>query len=196
MANNIFDAREGSSPWSQRFGEKFKGPLVPFGLRIDYWIGPKNKAKSSLRFEPTSNPGIFLGYAVQSNFVWRKEFMVLPLKDVMELDFSAEIQPLRVHHIPVPDIGLHFPCKGRYNMIREGLYPGITISSNPPSIDDVKAANIEELVDQEVLKHAVDQGYEPDEPPVLPEALVGDAPVVARGSGDFADEPGGEEVEL
>ena len=62
MANNIVDTREGSSPWSQRFGEKFKGPLVPFGLRIDYWIGPKNKAKSSLRFEPTSNPGIFLGY--------------------------------------------------------------------------------------------------------------------------------------
>ena len=81
-------------------------------------------------------------------------------------------------------------------MIREGLYPGITISSNPPSIDDVRAANIEELVDQEVLKHAVDQEYEPDEPPILPEALVDDAPVVARGSGDFADEPGGEEVEL
>ena len=101
---------------------KFKGPLVPFGLRIDYWIGPKSKAKSSLRFEPTSNPGIFLGYAVQSNFVWRKEFMVLPLKDVMESDFSAEIQPLRVHQIAVPNIGLHFACKGRYNMIREGLY--------------------------------------------------------------------------
>ena len=156
MANNILDAREVSSPWSQRFGEKFIGPLLPFGLRIDYWIGPKNKAKSSLRFEPTSNPGMFLGYAVQSNFVWRKEFMVLPLKDVMESDFSAEIQPLRVHQIAVPDIGLHFPCKGRCNMIREGLYPGITISSNPPSIDDVRAASVEELVDQEVLKHAVD----------------------------------------
>ena len=195
MANNIVDTREGSSPWSLRFGEKFKGPLVPFGLRIDYWIGPKNKAKSSLRFEPTSNPGIFLGYAVQSNFAWRKEFMVLPLKDVMESDFSAEIQPLRVHQIAVPDIGLHFPCKGRYNMIREGLYPGISISSNPPSIDDVKAANIEELVDQEVLKLAVDQEYEPDEPPELPNVLVDDAPIAARGSGDLADDPGGEEVE-
>ena len=40
------------------------------------------------------------------------------------------------------------------------------------------------------------QEYEPDEPPVLPDALVDDAPVVARGSGDFADEPGGEEVEM
>ena len=190
MANNIVDTREGSSPWSLRFGEKFTGPLVPFGLRIDYWIGPKNKAKSSLRLEPTSNPGIFLGYAVQSNFVWRKEFMVLPLKDVMESDFSAEIQPLRVHQIAVPDIGLHFPCKGRYNMIREGLYPGITISSNPPSIDDVKAASVEDLVDQEVLRHAVEHEYEPDDPPELPEALVDEEPVGARGSGDLAIEPG------
>ena len=123
MANNIVDTREGSSPWSQWFSEKFKGPLVPFGLRVDYWIGPKSKVKSSVRFEPTSNPGIFLGYAIQCNFVWRKEFLVLPLKDVMVSDFVAEIQPLRVHQIAVPDIGLHFPCKGRCNMIREGLYP-------------------------------------------------------------------------
>ena len=55
----------------------------------------------------------------------------------------------------------------------------------------LRAANVEELVDQEVLKHAVDQEYEPDDPPVLPDALVDDAPVVARGSGDFADRTGG-----
>ena len=122
--------------------------------------------------------------------------MVLPLKDVMESDFSAEIQPLRVHQIAVPDIGLHFPCKGRYNMIREGLYPGITISSNPPSIDDVKAASVEDLVDQEVLRHAVEHEYEPDDPPELPEALVDEEPVGARGSGDLAVEPGGEEAEM
>ena len=112
--------------------------------------------------------------------------MVLPLKDVMESDFSAEIQPLRVHQIAVPGIGLHFPCKGRYNMILEGLYPGITISSNPSSIDDVRAANVEDLVDQEVLRHAVEHEYEPDEPPELPDALVDDTPADARGSGDLA----------
>ena len=46
------------------------------------------------------------------------------------------------------------------------------------------------------MKRAVDQKYEPDEPPALPEALVDDAPVGARGSGDFANDPGGEEVEM
>ena len=184
VANNIIDAREGSSPWSQRFGEKFKGPLVRFGLRIDY-------TGSVPRTRPNPLSGSSRRQTLES--FWGMPFSPI---SVMESDFSAEIQPLRVHQIAVPDIGLHFPRKGRYNMIREGLYPGISISSNPPSIDDVKAANIEELVDQEVLKHAVDQEYEPDEPPELPEALVDDAPVVARGSGDLADDPGGEEVEM
>lgn len=44
IANNIVDAREGSSPWFQRFGEKFNGPLVPFALRIDY--GPAEQEQS------------------------------------------------------------------------------------------------------------------------------------------------------
>lgn len=112
---------------------------MPFGLRVDYWVGPKSKVKPSLRFEPSSNPGVFLGFAIQSNFVWRKEFLVLPLKDVMESEFNAEIQPIRVNQISVPEIGLHFPRKGRYNMIREGLFPGSRISGNPPRVEDEQA---------------------------------------------------------
>ena len=111
---------------------------------------------------------------------------MLPLKDVMESDFAAEIQPLRVHQIAVPDIGLHFPCKGRCNMIREGLCPGLTISSNHLRlIDGVRAASVDELVDQDVMDLVIEHGYEPDEPPQLPEALV-EAPDVARGSGDLS----------
>ena len=33
-------------------------------------------------------------------------------------------------------------------------------------------------------------------PPQLPDVLVDDAPIAARGSGDLADDPGGEEVEM
>ena len=74
MAHNIQDHPEILSPWELRFGEKFKGPNIPFGARIDYWTGPKLKPKKDLRFDPTSNPGVFLGYAMQPGFVWRNEF--------------------------------------------------------------------------------------------------------------------------
>ena len=38
MAHNIQDHPEIKSPWELRFGEKFKGPNIPFGARIDLWI--------------------------------------------------------------------------------------------------------------------------------------------------------------
>ena len=76
MAHNIQDHPEIKSPWELRFGEKFKGPNIPFGARIDYWTGPKLKSKKDLRFDPTSNPGIFLGYAMQPGFIWRNEYLV------------------------------------------------------------------------------------------------------------------------
>ena len=46
------------------------------------------------------------------------------------------------------------------------------------------------------MDHAIERENEPDEPPQLPEALVDEAPDVARGSGDLAVEPGGDEVEM
>ena len=30
------------SPWKKRFGDAFPGKVLPFGCRIDYWIGPKS----------------------------------------------------------------------------------------------------------------------------------------------------------
>jgi hypothetical protein len=61
-------------PWelSLRLGSKFEGPLIPFGCLVDYWNGPRKKNKDGLRFDPTSSPGLFLGYAVHPEFSWRK----------------------------------------------------------------------------------------------------------------------------
>ena len=65
-------------------GSKFEGPLVPFGCLVDCWNGPRKKNKDGLRFDPTSSPGLFLGYAIHPEFMWRKEFMVVPTKGLIE----------------------------------------------------------------------------------------------------------------
>ena len=114
-------------PWELRFGEKFKGPNIPFGARIDYWTGPKLKPKKDLRFDPTSNPGIFLGYAMQPGFIWRNEFLVASLKDLMEKDFNESVQVVRVNQLTVPDGPFVYPLKGRYKAIREGLYESLSL---------------------------------------------------------------------
>ena len=66
MSNNIaqFDD-EDQSPWELRFGERFKGPIVPFGCKIDYSTGPRKRVEDDLRFDPTSAPGIFIGYILR-----------------------------------------------------------------------------------------------------------------------------------
>ena len=48
----------------------------------------------------------------------------------------------------------------------------------------------------QVLRISLIRRFEPDDPPELPEALVDEEPVGARGSGDLAVEPGGEEAEM
>jgi len=61
---NVIATGGDKSPWELRFGSKFDGPLVPFGCLVDYWNGPRKKNKEGLRFDPTSSPGLFLGYAI------------------------------------------------------------------------------------------------------------------------------------
>ena len=59
---------------------------------MDYWNGPRKKNKESLRFDPTSSPGRFLGYATHPEFSWRNEFMIVPTQDLVENEANG-IQP-------------------------------------------------------------------------------------------------------
>ena len=145
MAHNIQDHPEIKSPWELRFGEKFKGPNIPFGARIDYWTGPKLQPKKDLRFDPTSNPGIFSGYAMQPGFIWRNEFLVASLKDLMEKEFNESVQVVRVNQLTVPDGPFIYPLKGRYKAIREGLYETLSLEA-PPDPKKMDAQTIEDLV--------------------------------------------------
>ena len=124
-----------------RFGEKFKGPNIPFGTRT----GPKRKPKKDLRLDPTSNPGIFLGYALQPGFIWRNAYLVAPLKDLNEKDFNESVQVIRVNQLTVPDGPFIHPLKGRYKAIREGLYESLSLEP-PPDIKKMDAETVEDLV--------------------------------------------------
>ena len=103
------------------------------------------KPKKDLRFDPTLNPGIFLGYAMQPGFIWRNEYLVASLKDLMEKKFNEAVQVVRVNQLTVPDGPFVYPLKGRYKAIREGLYDALSLDapSDPKKMD---AQTIEDLV--------------------------------------------------
>jgi len=115
--------------WELRFGEKFKGPNIPFGVRIHCWTGPKLKPKKDLRFGPASNPGVFLGYAMRPGFIWTNEYLVASLKDLMEKDFNEPVPVIRVNQLTAPEGPFIYPLKGRYKAIREGFYESLSLEA-------------------------------------------------------------------
>ena len=192
MSHNIDQDPERTSPWKLRFGEDFKGPHIPFGARIDYWTGPKNKPKKGLKFDPSSNPGVFLGYAIHPEFVWRKEYLVIPLKEAMEKDFADPVSAIRVFNLSLPDTGIQFPLKGKYNAIREGLYLGYGLPSKDSEVDlSVFDAKPIESVDVDQVRDEVGALFEaygigvPDRDGPEPSDPEGSQPGDASGEGIF-----------
>ena len=92
---------------------------------------------------------------MQPGFIWRNEFLVASLKDLMEKDFNESVQVVRVNQLTVPDGPFVFPLKGRYNSIREGLYESLSLDapSDPKKMD---AQTVEDLVSS---KKAIAQGF-------------------------------------
>ena len=165
MAHNIVEEPDRNSPWFLRFGEKFKGPNIPFGARVDYWIGPRTKPKDTLKFEPTSIPGVFLGYTIHPEFAWRKEFNVLPLKDVLEADFDKAFSIVRTNQLTVPKGNFIFPLKERYDAIREGRVEGFRIVDKPPdprAQDAVMPSETEDELLRDLVEARGSDGYAGD----------------------------------
>ena len=112
------------TPWKLRFGSDFPGPLIPFGCKVDWWNGPRKRPRKQMKFDPTSEPGIFLGYIIHPGFHWRKEFAVASLKQLNEASFDEFVTVLRVLKVTVPE-RIEYPCRLRAEAIREGrITPG------------------------------------------------------------------------
>ena len=55
---------DGKTPYERRFGEPFKGPIIPFGSLVEcYTISAKDQSIFQ-QFGKKLLPGLFLGYAL------------------------------------------------------------------------------------------------------------------------------------
>ena len=55
---------DGKTPYERRFGEPFKGPIIPFGSLVEYYpISAKDQSRIH-QFGKKVLPGLFLGYAL------------------------------------------------------------------------------------------------------------------------------------
>ena len=67
---------DGKTPYERRFGEPFKGPIIPFGSLVEYQ--PKT-AKDQSRIHQFGKKvllGLFLGYALYARGIWKGDVLV------------------------------------------------------------------------------------------------------------------------
>ena len=89
---NVTDlSSDGKTPYKRRFGQPFKGPIIPFGSFVEYH---PITAKDQSRIHQCGKkvlPGLFLGYAF-----WKGDVLVADLEELETMD-ASEIYSKRLN---------------------------------------------------------------------------------------------------
>ena len=62
---------DGKTPYERRFGQPFKGPIIPFGSLVEYHPITEKDQSRIHQFEKKVLPGLFLGYALYAGRIWK-----------------------------------------------------------------------------------------------------------------------------
>ena len=62
---------DGKTPFERRFGKPFKGPIIPFGSVVEYYLVTAKDQSRIHQFGKKVLPGLYLGYALYT--VWNLE---------------------------------------------------------------------------------------------------------------------------
>ena len=79
---------DGKTPYERRFGQPFKGPIIPFGSLVEYH--PKT-AKDQSRIHQSGKKvlsGLFLGYALYAGGIWKGDILVADIEELETMDAS------------------------------------------------------------------------------------------------------------
>ena len=79
---------DGKTPYERRFGQPFKGPIIPFGSLVEYH---PITAKDQSRIHQCGKkvlPGLFLGYALYVGGIWKGDVLTADLEELETMDAS------------------------------------------------------------------------------------------------------------
>ena len=65
---------DGKTPYERRFGESFKGPIIPFGAMVEYLPNSERDKARIHQFGKKVLPGIFIGYALTAGKSGKETF--------------------------------------------------------------------------------------------------------------------------
>ena len=87
---------KGRRPYGRRFGQPFKGQIVPFGSLVEYHpINAKDQSRIH-QFGKKVLPGLFLGYALYAGGIWKGDVLIADLEELETTD-ASEIYSKRLN---------------------------------------------------------------------------------------------------
>ena len=87
---------DGKTPCERRFGEPFKGPIIPFGSLVEYHPLTAKDQSRIHQFGKKVLPGLFLGYALYAGEIWKGDVLVADLEELETMD-ASEIYSKRLN---------------------------------------------------------------------------------------------------
>ena len=87
---------DGKTPHERRFGESFKGPIIPSGAQVEYLPNSKGDTARIHQFGKKVFPGFLKGYASIAGEIWTGDILIADIEELEKLD-ASEIHPRRLN---------------------------------------------------------------------------------------------------
>ena len=87
---------DGKTPYERRFGQPFRGPIIPFGSLVEYHPTTAKDQSRIHQFGKKVLPGLFLGYALYAGGIWKGDVLVADLEELETMD-ASEIYSKRLN---------------------------------------------------------------------------------------------------
>ena len=87
---------DGKTPYERRFGIPFKGPIIPFGARVEYHPISAQDLSRLHQFSKKALPIIFLGYVLHAETIWKRDILVADIEVLEKMD-ASEIHAKRLN---------------------------------------------------------------------------------------------------
>ena len=91
-----FFLTDGKTPYERRFGQPFKGPIIPFGSLVEYHPVTAKDLSRIHQFGKKVLPGLFFGHALYAEGIWKGDVLVADLEELETMD-ASEIYSKRLN---------------------------------------------------------------------------------------------------
>ena len=130
---------DGKTPYERRFGQPFKGPIIPFGSLVECRPVAGEGRSRIHQFGKKVLPGLFFGYALYAGEIWKGDVLIADLEELETMD-ASEIYSKRLNAKEVL-----FPKQGEF------IFQSQVVESKTPGGD-------QELRTSTLIRHRPIQG--------------------------------------